>query len=83
MFSNLFKKSKTTALDAKISAFSMHYGNNYKDEAHKAYKEAVEMYEALVESGDLVGKDVEKYRQLLDSCSDKLKNYTHYNHIGW
>ena len=43
MFSNLFKKSKTTVLDAKISAFSMHYGNNYKDETHKAYKEAVEM----------------------------------------
>lgn len=78
-----FKKSKTIGLDKKLSEFSMHYGNNYKDEAKRAYKEAIDMFEELKKNNELSAKELEKYGRLIDDCTGKMRNYTHYNHIGW
>lgn len=80
----MFWKTKAaTQLEKKLSTLQMHFENNYKDEAHKAYKETLMLFEQLKEEGKLSAKELEKYQKQIDEFTQKLNGYTHYNHIGW
>ena len=82
MFSFRKKKIKTE-LDQAFEDIQMNLSNNYKDEAKKALKHAHEIYERMVSSGQLSGKEKEKAELRLDEYEVRMQGYGHNQHVGW
>lgn len=80
----LFKgRKEKDLLERKFAALQNHFENNYKDAAHMAYDEAVELLAQIKAQNVLSARELEKYERRMDEFTEKMKNYTHYNHIGW
>lgn len=80
----MFLKNKhTQPLYARMDQLKCAFENNYKDNAHAAYKDVNEMFAQLQASGKLSKKEETKIQKMIDEYSQKLEGYTHYNHIGW
>lgn len=80
MFRN---RKKKTEIDRQLDLLQNNLENNYKDEAHRAYKEAVRLFEEKSSNNELAEKDRERLKKQLDEYGKKLEGYSHYNHIGW
>lgn len=78
-----FHNKKKAPLDEKLKTLQMHFENNYKDNAHAAYKEAVELFEKMKSEGILSKREQAAYEKRFEEFAEKLKGYTHYDHIGW
>ncbi|MBE5871702.1 MAG: hypothetical protein E7294_10645 [Lachnospiraceae bacterium] len=76
-------RKKKAPLEQKLKALQMHFENNYKDNAHQAYKESLEIFDQLKAEGILSAKEEAAYQKRMDEFAEKLKGYTHYDHIGW
>lgn len=79
----LEKRKKHSELEEKLNNIQVNLENNYKDEAHKAYREAKELFEEIVKNGELKDKQIELYTKKLSEFEERLKNYGHNLHVGW
>lgn len=79
----LGKRKKHSELEEKLNNIQVNLENNYKDEAHKAYREAKKLFEEIVTNGDLKDKQIELYTKKLSEFEERLKNYGHNLHVGW
>lgn len=77
------KRKNHSELEEKLNNIQVNLENNYKDEAHKAYREAKELFEEIVANGDLKDKQIELYTKKLCEFEERLKNYGHNLHVGW
>lgn len=76
-----FGKKIKTPLDEKLDLLQNNLENNYKDEAHKAYKEAVAIFLQLKAFNTLPAKKLEGYEERLAEYGRKLEGYGHYNNL--
>ncbi len=73
----LFGNKKFKELDDIIERLDMNLGNNYKDLAIDARNELEKAIDRMSLSGELSGKNYEKYYQKLTSYTIKMKDYHH------
>lgn len=78
-----FGKRSFFELDEKLNKIQINLENNYKDEAHKAFKESKELFDSKVASGEMSAKEIEKYKKILSDYKKRLENYGHNLHVGW
>lgn len=76
-----FGKKIKTPLDEVINVLQSNLENNYKDEAHKAYKEAVVLFEKFKQEGTVPEKKMAEYAKKLEEYGKKLEGYGHYNNL--
>lgn len=77
------KKKIKTELDQAFEDIQMNLSNNYKDEARKALKQAHEIFERMVSSGEISGKEKEKAEEKINEYENRMQGYGHNQHVGW
>lgn len=75
--SYMVKRAIKKEIEAKQNELKMNLSNNYKDLAHTALKELIELLEKYHASGDLKEKDYHKYRADADMYAIRMQNYHH------
>lgn len=77
----MFGRKKKNLLDEKLELLQNNLENNYKDEAHKAFGEAEELFVKFKQEGQLSEKQLLKYEEQLSAYAKKLEGYGHYNNL--
>ncbi len=77
----MFGKRRKNTLDEKLDLLQNNLENNYKDEAHRAYREAVSIFGQMKEEGQVPAKQLAKYQERLAEYAKKLEGYGHYNNL--
>lgn len=78
-----FKKKEKNALDKLLDELQMNLENNYKDAAHKAFKDALSLFDSMSKDGSLTEKEVELNKKKLEDYQKKLEGYGHNIPVGW
>lgn len=78
-----FTNKHTKPLYDRMAQLKSAFENNYKDNAHAAFKDVNEMFAELKASGKVSKREAAKIQAEIDEYTKKLDGYTHYNHIGW
>lgn len=73
----MVKRAIKKEIEAKQKELKMNLENNYKDLAHTALKELIDILEKYKASGDLKEKDYHKYRAEADHYAVRMQNYHH------
>lgn len=77
MFEFIKNLGKNKQLEAAIARLQMNMSNNYKDAAQADYKELLDLYDEISDSGVLSDKQKKYYKELIEDYSVKMRNYTH------
>lgn len=78
-----FTNKHTKPIYDRMDQLKCAFENNYKDNAHAAYKDVVQMFAEVQAQGKVSKKETAKIQAKIDEYTKKLDGYTHYNHIGW
>lgn len=73
----MFKNKTKQKIEQYINDLKLYLENNYKDLAIKARKEGIEALEAAYASGEIKEKDYRRYRLVLDTYTEEMKDYNH------
>ena len=73
----IFKSKTEKELDAVIERLKMNMANNYKDNARDNLKELEIMMEEARSAGQLKGKSMAKYEEILNLFREKMIGYSH------
>ena len=71
------KIKKNKQLEVAIDKLQMNMSNNYKDAAQQDYKDLLEQYRQLTDSGVLSDKQKKYYMGVIEEYGVKMENYTH------
>jgi hypothetical protein len=77
MFEFIKNIGKNKKLEAVIARLRMNMSNNYKDAAQADYKELLDLYDEISDSGVLSDKQKKYYNEVIEDYSVKMRNYTH------
>lgn len=73
----MIKRRIRLELEALLNEMKINLENNYKDLAHEALKKLHTTLEDYHETGILKDKDYNKYKQVANEYSMRLKDYHH------
>ena len=77
MFEFIKNIGKNKKMEAVIARLRMNMSNNYKDAAQADYKELIDLYDEILDSGVLSDKQKKYYNEVIENYSVKMRNYTH------
>ena len=77
MFEFIKNIGKNKKLEAVIARLQMNMSNNYKDAAQADYKELLDLYAEISNTGVLSDKQKKYYKEVIEDYSVKMRNYTH------
>ena len=72
----LSKKNKE--LEAILLKLHANASNNYKDAAQENYRDFLQKYEELKNSGKLKARQIAYYEEVIREWEPQMKHYTHY-----
>lgn len=73
----MFKNKTKQKIDTQITDLKLYLENNYKDLAIEARKEAILLVDTCYANKEINEKTYIKYKKVLDSYTEMMKDYNH------
>lgn len=72
---------KNPLLENKLQTLQMNFENNYKDAAKLNYEEYWQLFDELLASGKLKGKQMDYYKKRGEDLREQMKHFHHQNNV--